>query len=323
MPHRYRPFEFSAPVAAGRYPSVSGAIGACPSAEKEVHCRGAEVRDFKDCVPADARAYYTELFKQRTTAERSKYDVKLLAIRNALAAQGVRSSGHADKASWDTRADFLDALAIGYVEDVLEVYKERELALTQAVCSCIVDTAYGFLDTVYRQQLKLSAEGMLGFRLLNSCIQEMGTRKFSAMPRITILVEKARLASVKKKSESPINVTINNSNIQNITGSHNNVTMTGNVAAQQQYTVNDFNQLAVELESLRHAFGTQPTGICVEDLSLLEEAEKAAKRRDQATLQRCAKTISKGTWEFAKSAGVEIGKQALIGFLKSHGIPLP
>ena len=165
------------------------------------------MRDFKDCVPADARAYYTELFKQRTSTEHAKYDVKLLTIRNALAAQGVRSSGHADKASWETRADFLDALAIGYVEDVLEVYKERELALTLAVCSCIVATAHEFLDTVYRQQLKLSAEGMLGFRLLNSCIQEMATRKFSAMPRIKILVEKARLASVKQKnSEIPSNL---------------------------------------------------------------------------------------------------------------------
>src|SRR5690242_9485874 len=119
------------------------------------------MRDFKDCVPADARAYYNELFKQRTTTERAKYDVKLATIRNALAAQGIRSSGHADKASWEARADFLDALAIGYVEDALAVYKERELGLTPAICSCLVDTSREFLDAVYRQQLKLSAEGLL------------------------------------------------------------------------------------------------------------------------------------------------------------------
>lgn len=282
------------------------------------------MRDFKDCVPADARAYYNELFKQRTTTERAKYDVKLATIRNALAAQGVRSSGHADKASWEARADFLDALAIGYVEDVLEVYKERELGLSPAICSCLVDTAREFLDTVYRQQLKLSAEGLLGFRLLNSCIQGMGTRKFSAMPRINILVEKGRLASVKqKKTESPSAVTINNSYIQNITGSHNNVTMTGDVAAQQQYTVNDFNQLAIELESLRHALSVEPTTMYAEDLKLLEDAENAAKKHDQTKLQHYVERISEGTWEFAKSAGMEVGKQALIAFLKAHGIPLP
>ena len=282
------------------------------------------MRDFKDCVPADARAYYNELFKQRTNTERAKYDVKLLTIRNALAAQGVRSSGHADKASWEARAEFLDASAIGYVEDVLEVYKDRELMLTPAICSCLADTAREFLDTVYRQQLKLSADRMLGFRLLNSCIQEMGTRKFSAMPRINILVEKARLASVKQKnSETPSKVTIKNTYTQNITGSHNNVTMTGNVAAQQQYTVNDFNQLAVELASLRHALSAEPTTIYAEDLKLLEDAGNAAKTHDQTKLQRYVEKISEGTWEFAKSAGMEVGKQALIAFLKAHGIPLP
>jgi hypothetical protein len=282
------------------------------------------MRDFKDCVPADARAYYKELFKQRTTTERAKYDVRLATIRNALAAQGVRSSGHADKASWEARADFLDALAIGYVEDVLEVYNERELVLTLAVCSCLADTAHEFLDTVYRQQLKLSAEGMLGFRLLNSCIQEMATRKVSAMPRIKILIEKARMASVRLKNrEAPSNVTINNNYAQNITGSHNNVTMTGNVAAQQQYTVNDFNQLAIELQSLRHALSAKQTTIYAEDLKLLEDAENAAKKQDQTKLQHYVEKISEGTWEFAKSAGMEVGKQALIAFLKAHGIPLP
>jgi hypothetical protein len=282
------------------------------------------MRDFKDCVPADARAYYNELFKQRTTTERAKYDVQLATIRNALVIQGVRSSGHADKASWEARADFLDALAIGYVEDVLEVYKERELGLTPPICSCLVDTAREFLDAVYRQQLKLSTEGLLGFRLLNSCIQEMSTRKFSAMPRINILVEKGRLASVKqKKSKIPSAVTINNSYIQNITGSHNNVTMTGNVAAQQQYTVNDFNQLAIELQSLRHALSAKPNAICVDDLKLLEDAEIAANTHDQTKLQRYVEKISLGTWEFAKSAGMEVGKQALIAFMKAHGIPLP
>jgi hypothetical protein len=277
------------------------------------------VRDFSSCVPADARAYYTELFKQRTTMERATYDAKLLAIRNALAAQGVRSSGHADKASWEAKADFLDAMAIGYVEDVLEVYKERELVLTPAICSCLADTAREYLDTVYRQQLKLSADGMLGFRLLNSCIQEMGTRKFSAMPRINILIERAGLASVKRRrSETPTSVTINNHHTQNITGSHNNVTMTGNVAAQQQYTVNDFNQLAVELESLRNELRNHSAAIDAEDLKLLEDAENAAKEHDQTKLRHYVGKISKGTWEFAKSAGMEIGKQAVIDLLKLY-----
>jgi len=281
------------------------------------------MRDFKECVPADARAYYTELFKQRTSTERAKYDAKLLTIRNAIAAQGVRSSGHADGASWEAKADFLDAPAIGYVEDVLEVYKERELALTPVICSCLVDTAREFLDTVFRQQLQLSADGMLGFRLLNSCIQEMATRKLSAMPRINILIEKARLASVKvKRSEVPRNVTINNSYTQNITGAHDNVTMTGNLAVQQQYTANDFNQLAVDLESLRHALGAQPTTVYAEDIKSLGDAENAAKNHDQTKLQSYVEKISKGVWEFAKSTGMEVSKQALIAFLRTHSIPL-
>lgn len=280
------------------------------------------MRDFKDCVPADARDHYTELFKQRTTTERAKYAVKLVTIRNALAAQGVRSSGYADKASWEARAEFLDALALGYVEDVLEVYEERQLVLTSAICSCLMDTAREFLDTVYRQQIQLSASGMLGFRLLNSCIQEIATRKFSAMPKISILIEKARVTSVKNKSEIPSGMAIHNSYTQNITGGHNNVTMMGNVTAQQQYAANDFNQLAVELESLRHALGAQLATIHAEDLKLLEHAEEAAKKHDQTALQRYVERISKGTWEFAKSAGGEVGKQALVAFLKAHGIPL-
>jgi hypothetical protein len=249
--------------------------------------------------------------------ERATYDAKLLAIRNALAAQGVRSSGHADKASWEAKADFLDSLAIGFVEDVLDVYKERELALTPAICSSLTETAREYLDTAYRNQLKLYADGMLGFRLLNSCIQEMPTRKFAAMPKINILIERARLASVKKKSEVPSSATVYNLTQHNY-GSHN-VTMTGDITAQQQYNV---NQLAVELESLRNALKSQQSPIDAEDLKLLEDAENAAKENDQTKLQRCLGKVSEGTWEFAKSAGMEIGKQALIAFLKVHGVPL-
>lgn len=85
----------------------------------------------------------------------------------------------------------------------------------------------------------------------------------------------------------------------------------------------DTFQLAIELESLRHALSVEPTTIYAEDLKLLEDAENAAKKHDQTKLQRYVEKISEGTWEFAKSTGMEVGKQALIAFLKAHGISLP
>lgn len=287
------------------------------------------MRDFKDCVPADARAYYIELFKHRTSTERAKYDAKLLAIQNALAAQGVRRSGHADKASWDAKAEFLDALAIGCVEDVLAVYEERELVLTPPICTCLAETAREHLDALYRQQLKLSAERMLGFHLLNSSIQEMSTRKFAALPRINILIERARRASERKRDEkvckeTPSSVTIHNTtnyNTQNIGGRYNTATMLGDVTQRQQY---NFNQLAVELESLRNELSQRST-VDAEDLKLLEDAEKAVKEHDETKMQRCLRALSDGFRESAKSAGVELGKQGFIElakYLAIHGIHL-
>jgi len=73
---------------------------------------------------------------------------------------------------------------------------------------------------------------------------------------------------------------------------------------------------------LRNALKSQQSPIDAEDLKLLEDAENAAKENDQTKLQRCLGKVSEGTWEFAKSAGMEIGKQALIAFLKVHGVPL-
>jgi hypothetical protein len=277
--------------------------------------RGVSVRDFKDCVPADAREHYNNLFKERTKAERNKYNAKIQAIRNQTAAQSVRSSGHADKASWEAKAEQLDGLAIGCVEDVLEVYRERELALTPAICSCLAETAREYLDTVYRNQLKISGDGMPGFSLLNSSIQEMPTRKFAALPRINVLIERARLASVKKKTETPGSMTVNHTYqiTQNVSGSHNNVAAMGDIAAHQQY---NFNQLAVELESLRKELSQHPN-VDVGDLKLLEEAEQAAKQNDETRLQRVLKKVKGGTWEIVSGSGLEVGKQLLIGYIKA------
>jgi hypothetical protein len=160
---------------------------------------------------------------------------------------------------------------------------------------------------------------MLGFHLLNSSIQEMSTRKFAALPQINILIEQARLASEKKRRENVSKekqgATINNNYTQNISGSNNTGTMTGDVI--QHYTTNYFNQLAVELESLRNTLKSQPTPIDAEDIKLLEDAANAAKEHDQTKLQRCLSRVSEGTREVAKSVGVEIAKQAVIELIKN------
>lgn len=274
------------------------------------------MRDFKDCVPADAHDHYNDLFKQTTTAERDKYNAKILAICNATAVQVGRSSGHADKASWVAKTEQLDGLAIGCVEDVLTVYEERELLVTPAVCTCLKDTAREYLDVVYKQQLQLSADGMLGFRLLNSCVQEMSTRKFVAMPTIDTLIERAKLASEKKQrehvsQETPSSVTIHTINniTQNISGSNNATAIMGDVTQQQQY---NFNQIEVVLESLLNALKSSPLPIDEEDLKLLEDAENAAKEHNPTKLQRCLVMVSEGAWKVAKSLAVE----GIVGLIK-------
>lgn len=268
--------------------------------------------DFKNCLPADARGYYIELSKHRAQAERTKHDAAQQKLLREAAARGHVRSGGTCAAQWNLRAEYLDATAIGFVEDLLTVYEERELALTPTTCTCIANTAHEHLNTVYQQQLKLSAEGLLGFHLLNSSVQEMSTRKFQAMPKINIMIERARMASAKregagKQPPATINHITNNTYMQNVSGSHNAVTMLGDVAQQQQF---NFNQLAVELESLRSKIKSQT--IDAEDLKLLEDATSAAKEHDETKLRRCLRAISKGAWEAAKSAGVELSKQGLI-----------
>lgn len=280
--------------------------------------------DFINCLPPNARAHYIALRNVRQSADREKYDAKLRDLRNEAAARGILRSGMTYKAEWDTKAEFLDTLAVGHVEEALEACKLYEVELTPALCACLETTARDFLATQYNMQIQNKARGVLDVHIPNSAIQAMSNnlrnKTFSVMSQIKVTIEKARVEDVKRRAtvKKPEGTTYHQHVHQY--GDNSSVTQTGDITIHQ-YTVNDFKQLTVELDALRAGLRQQTSTVDADEtIGLLAGAEKASKENDQPKVTSCLSRISKAGWEMIKTSAPKITSEIILHYLRLHGL---
>ncbi len=280
------------------------------------------------CLPEGTRSHYIQRRNVRQAEDRKNYDTKLGDLRNEAAARGILKSGMTYKAEWDTKAEFLDTLALGSVEVALETCKLYEVELTTARCACLENAASEFLGIQYGMQIQNKAKGILDVHIPNSAVQALSSRlhnkSFTVMSKIRVIIEEARVEDVKRraKMKKEAEITPGNTNVQHVHqyGDNSVATQTGNVTINQ-YTVNDFKQLTVELDTLRTALKSQPTTLDADrTIGLLAEAEEASQQNDQTKVTSTLSRISKAGWEMIKTAAPNIGSQMLLHYLKLHGL---
>jgi hypothetical protein len=159
--------------------------------------------DFMHCLPEGARSYYIQRRNVRQAEDRKNYDTKLGDLRNEASARGILRSGMTYKAEWDTKAEFLDTLALGNVEVSLETCKLYEVELTTVRCACLEKTASDFLTLQYGMQIQNKGRGGSDVHIPNSAIQTISIRTFAVMSRIKVIIEEARVEDVKRKPRPP------------------------------------------------------------------------------------------------------------------------
>lgn len=280
--------------------------------------------DFLNCLPVHARAHYIALRNVRHTADREKYEAKLRTVRNEAAAHGTLKSGHTYKAEWDIRAAHLDAVAVSHVEEALATCKLYEVELTPALCGCLETTARDFLAKQYNMQIRNQASGVADVHMPNSAIQAMSgilrNKTFTVMSQIKVAIEKARVEDVKRRaSVKKESTTTYNQHVHQY-GDNNAVSQTGNIRIHQ-YTVNDFGQLTVELDTLRTALKAQPSTIEADrTIGELAEAEQASQANDQTKVKSSLSRISKAGWEMIKTVAPKITSEIILYHLKLHGL---
>jgi hypothetical protein len=178
----------------------------------------------------------------------------------------------------------------------------------------------------YKMQILNQGRGGADVHMSNSAIEAVSDslrhKTFSAMSRIKVVIEKARVedvkrrASVKKAAQNTVATTCN----QHIHGDDNTVAQTGDVTVDH-YTANDFKQLAAELEALRAALNAQPSTIQVDrTIRVLAEAEEASQANDEANVISSLSRISTAGWEMIRTAGPQITSEMILHYLKLHDL---
>lgn len=287
--------------------------------------------DFLNCLPVGARSQYIAYRNIRDEKDREEYNTKLRDLRGYAAAHGVVRSGAVYQAEWDLKSEFLDKLAMGYVESALEALRLYEVELTTQICACLENTASEFLATQYNMQIQNKGKGVSDVHIPNSAIQALSTRMrnktFGVMAKVKATIEEARVADVRRRremsKEQPAPIT---QHIQHVHqhGDGSVATQSGNVTiTNYHYTQNDYQQLTVDLDAIRTALKAQPSTVDTDEtIGLLAAAEKAAGKGDESGVKGYLGQIGKAGWETLKSVGVAVGSEVIKGYLRAHGVPV-
>lgn len=280
--------------------------------------------DFLNCLPMHARAHYIALRNIGDKVDREKYETKLRKLRSEANARGNLKSGSTYEAEWITKSEFIDTLAVGHIEDALETCNLYEVELTSTLCGCLERTAREFLAMQYNMQILNQGRGVTDIHMPNSAIQAVSdtlrNKTFSALSRIKVIIEKARVEDVKRRASVKREAVSKTTYNQHIHGDNNTVTQTGDVTVNH-YTANDFEQLTVELDALRAALNAQPSTIEVDrTIGELAEAEEASQANDQTKVKSSLSRISKAGWEMIKTVAPKITSEIILYHLKLHGL---
>jgi hypothetical protein len=268
--------------------------------------------EIKDCLPEATRKYFINLRNIRLEAETNKYQERLAALREELAAKNQGRSGWQEMEEWRYKEEMSDSLATGFVQDALDTCRLYEIPITHPLCGCLEKAAENVLVVQYRNALQAHGKRHL-FQGL------MSTHTLKVMPQIKVMIENARVQDLKertamnKEKDKP-----SNSYTQNIIqhGGTMNASQTGNVSVQQ-LTVGELDNLRPVLAQMRAFFKTQDQSVDADEyVGLLASAEKAAAEKDESRMLGYLRQIPGKAWEIGKM----VVPQVLLNYLKLHGM---
>jgi hypothetical protein len=275
--------------------------------------------EIKDCLPQEARKHFINLRNIRLEAESGAYRKRLVELRSQIAARNQGRSGWQELEEWKYKEEMSNNLATGYVQDAFDTCSLYEIPVTQPLCDCLVKAVENLLDTQYQHSLRVQAQGGSDVKVPLSVRSEGQMRARKVMPQIRVMVEKARVEDLKKRT-AMVNEQkkIGDTYMQNITqhGGVMNASQTGNVSAQQ-LTVGDFENLRPALAEIRAFFKTQQESAEMDEyVGLLASAEKAAGEKNESKMFGYLKQIPSKAWEIGKV----VAPQVLLHYLKLRGL---
>ena len=165
--------------------------------------------DLVSILPGETRKHFINMKNVRDAHER-ELDAKRLDELNGMAAEkNLFHSGWYLKQRSELKMQFADALAYGYMEEVLATCKLYDVPLTRPLCVSLEEAAKQTLTSFYRNIIQAQGTGMAGFRMPASAVQavnqQASSKRFSIMPKIAVMIEAARVADEKKRAEDMAN----------------------------------------------------------------------------------------------------------------------
>ncbi len=167
------------------------------------------MNDLASIFPQETRKHFINMKNVRNAYER-ELDAKRMDELNGTAAEkNLFHSGRYLKQRSALKTQFTDALAYGYMEEAPATCKLYDVPLTRPLCASLEEVAKQMLTSFYRNIIQAQGTGVAGFRMPASAVQavnqQASNERFSIMPKIAVMIEAARVADEKKRTEETAN----------------------------------------------------------------------------------------------------------------------
>jgi hypothetical protein len=295
-----------------------------PSPRLLSHMR-TSMTEIRNCLPESTRRHYIDQRNIRLESEQAKYTAKVAELRGQVAAMGIIRSGPHEVRIWKCKEEFLNNLAIGYLQDAFDTCRLYDVPLTRARCDCLLKSVEDLLVVQYGHAMKSSAQGGDNITIPLSARQQLAAslsgRRFNIMTQIRVMIERERVEDEKMRAamtapkEKPGDTYHFNQSITQH-GGVMNASQTGDVRAQQ-VTINELTNLQSALAETRAAFKGLGDSVDIdESVGYIAGAEKAAKEGNETKVLQLLKQVSEKTWDVGKA----VIPQLVLSYLKSHGL---
>jgi hypothetical protein len=156
-------------------------------------------------LPAEARKLYINRRNVRDAHERALNDKLVDELKGIATKKGLFYSGWYLTRLSELRIEFVDALTYGDIEEAIETCKQCAIALTPQLCTALEAAARGALTARFHHIIQAQGMGVANMGVPDSAIQSINQRiqskTFSAMPKILVMIETARLEDERKRAQ--------------------------------------------------------------------------------------------------------------------------
>jgi hypothetical protein len=163
--------------------------------------------DIVSILPENARKHYINLRNMRDSSELQQYNEQLRELKGAAAARGMVGSGWFMKQTSDLQKNLVDSTVYGFIEDALTTCHLYDVPLTKDFCKSLEEAARGSLTAKYSCGPYIQPIGSNDWPAgaTTQLKEEWEREKFKSLPKILVMIETARIADEKKRTEDMAN----------------------------------------------------------------------------------------------------------------------